>query len=514
MRTEITTITATRLLGLLLAFALPRVAFAKSEPERTLEVRAIERNGENHARIFLSAFEKDGERKYPITTLDSNSFMLSVDGEIFQKPNFSLTTFAASRKWNTRAVVWLYDASGVRTIKNLTRELRMLAAQEFPHLQSDYLSIAGVASGKNFERVLLDPQNQENMTVLQRQLNADSVSLKSSSITRELPVCYAAGKFSEWQKRGLRTTDQKTLILMGGSSQLSDSDKKKASECAELLKSSGVVVYQVVFARPENYNARLWMPAAEKSTTGSTHRVVNLGGASRALQTIRSSIDNEYIISAQVPADVFWRSRKLVLQAKYHSSVFQSEPLKLPNASSAELVQNAGLRPELRSQPVQLAQPIPPQRMIVLTEASTLAFDAWLEWLATSFLIGIVVTVRHMQRINSGIIEIPESEGRGDVSTGPLLVVLNGRDKGREFRIRQQTTVLGKGWNCDLRLQALKVKRKHGQLEIQGDKAILRDLSEGELYVNGRAVRSLRVIGHGSVIRLGDLQLLFQCGET
>jgi hypothetical protein len=42
----------------------------------------------------------------------------------------------------------------------------------------------------------------------------------------------------------------------------------------------------------------------------------------------------------------------------------------------------------------------------------------------------------------------------------------------------------------------------------------LQDLSEGELFVNGRPIRSVRVIGHGSVIRLGDLQLLFQCGES
>ena len=128
-------------------------------------------------------------------------------------------------------------------------------------------------------------------------------------------------------------------------------------------------------------------------------------------------------------------------------------------------------------------------------------------------LIGIIVTVRHMNRINSGIIELPEGAERCESVSGPLLIVLNGRDKGREFRIRQYKTVLGKGWNCDVRLQPLKVRHKHGQIEIQGDKAVLRDLSEGDLYVNGRAVRSLRVIGHGSVIRLGDLQLLFRCGE-
>jgi len=503
-----------RLATAILSLIAPTLAIAKSEPLRSLEVRAIERDGENHVRVFLSAYEKDGERKFPITTLNNNAFLLTVDGEPLQKPNLSLTTFSASRKWNTRAVVWIYDASGVKTIKNLNRELRAIAAQEFPQLQSDYLSITGVASGKNFERVAVDPQNQGNTTLLQRQLTADTVSLKSTAITRDLPVCHAARKFADWQKLGLRLTDQKTLILMGGSAPLSEADKNKVRDCTALLTEAGVVIHQVVFARPENYNGRLWIPSAERSTMGSTYRVVDLGGASRALQTVRSSIDSEYIISAQVPADVFWRSRKLSLLAKYHGSEFQSGSLKLPASSSTSFLQSAPALPQMRPQQRQLTQPQMPQRMVVLTEASALAFDAWLEWLATALLIGIVVTIRHIRRINSGIIEIQETEAKGDVSSGPLLVVLNGRDKGREYRIRQQTTILGKGWICDVRLQPLKVRRKHVQLEILGDKAILKDLSEGDLYVNGRAVRSLRAIGHGSVIRVGDLQLLFQCGET
>jgi hypothetical protein len=475
-------------------------------------VRAIAREGENHIRVYTSAFEKDGEKKFPITTLDSNAFMLSVDGQPVQKPNFSLTTFSASRKWNTRAVVWIYDSSGVKTIKNLTRDLRTLAAQEFPQLQSDYLSIAGVAAGRNFERVLLDPQNQENITALQRQLTADKVSLKNTAITREPPICLAARKFSDWQKRGLLASDQKTLILMGGSAQLSDSEKKISSDCAAQLEKAGVVIHQVVFARPENFDGRLWLPHQGSSRLGSNHRVVDLGGASRALQTIRSSIESEYIITAQVPSDVLWRSQKLILKATYHGSVFQSQPLSLPNSATTAIV-SALPSPTSRPQSTAQQQTNPAQRMFVMTDATALAFDAWLEWLATAVLIGIIVTVRHMNRINSGIIELPEGAERCESVSGPLLIVLNGRDKGREFRIRQYKTVLGKGWNCDVRLQPLKVRHKHGQIEIQGDKAVLRDLSEGDLYVNGRAVRSLRVIGHGSVIRLGDLQLLFRCGE-
>jgi pSer/pThr/pTyr-binding forkhead associated (FHA) protein len=481
-------------------------AQASAEPERELQLKSVERDGENHIKMRFSAFEKDSEKKYPITTLDKNSFQIFLNGNRLQNPNLSLTTFDTTRRWNNRAVVWIYDATGVKSIKGLTRELRTLTAQEFPQFQADYLAIFGVAAGKTIERVLLDPIRQENITALQRQLSADPSGTNPNLISRDPSVCIAAQKFSQWSKQGLKTTDQKHLILMGGSGLLSAAEKLKIDECTQQLIQQNVSVQQIVFSRMENFSKRTWLDHPEVAKAGSNFRVVDLPGASRAIQTLRTSLDHEYVLTAQLPENSASLAYQLTLHAKYHGATFRSESVVISQSPA----QRSTSVP-----PVQIKNVLqPPQRLIPLTRQSALAFDAWLEWLATSFLIGIAVTIRHMNRLNSGITQVPENELGGDVSQGPLLVVLNGRDRGREYRIRQNSTLLGKGWGCDVRLQSLNVKRKHGRLEIQGDKAVLQDLSEGELFVNGRPIRSVRVIGHGSVIRLGDLQLLFQCGES
>lgn len=481
-------------------------AHASAELERELQLKSVERDGENHIKIRFSAFEKDLEKKYPITTLDKNSFQIFLNGNQLQNPNLSLTTFDTTRRWNNRAVVWIYDATSVKSIKGLTRELRTLTAQEFPQFQADYLSVLGVAGGKTIERVLLDPIQQENIIALQKRLGADPSGINPDHVSREPAVCIAAKKFLQWSKQGLKAADQKHLILMGGSDLPTAAEKLKIDDCTQQLIQQKVSVQQIVFSRVDNFSKRRWLDHPDILKAGSNFRVVDLPGASRAIQTLRTSLDHEYVLTAQLPENSPSLAYQMTLRATYHGATFRSESVVISQSSAERATSVPAAQVKSMIQP--------PQRLIPLTGQSALAFDAWLEWLATSFLIGIAVTMRHMSRLNSGITQVPENELGGDVSQGPLLVVLNGRDRGREYRIRQNSTLLGRGWGCDVRLQPLNVKRKHGRLEILGDKAVLQDLSDGDLFVNGRQIRSVRVIGHGSVIRLGDLQLLFQCGES
>ena len=118
-----------------------------------------------------------------------------------------------------------------------------------------------------------------------------------------------------------------------------------------------------------------------------------------------------------------------------------------------------------------------------------------------------------MKRLETGIFSGDEIREQGGSKQGPLLIMLNGTDKGREFLIRQNSVVFGRGLNCDLKLKGQGIKRRHGCLSFQGDKAMLEDFSNGGLAVNGRRIQHLRIIGHGSVIQLGELQILFTCGD-
>lgn len=486
---------------------------ALAGPQRELMIRSMTREGETHLSLRASALENDPAGVFPITTLDKNSFQFLIDGQEFPNQTIALTTFDASRRSNSRAVVWAYDATGVKTMKGLNKDLRALTAQEFTTFNADFMSILGVAKDKTIERVLLDPQHQDNTLAIQRQLLSDPVGVAPEAIFKETPQCVAAQKFEKWIAAGLKPTDQKVLILIGGAQQSEQSASASIDLCIKKLLSMQVNVFQIVFAKPETFTSRQWSRNPQITASGSVVRVVNLQGASRALQTARNILDKEYLLNGQLPLQTISNplSSEISVQivANYHGQRFKSAPqiIKLVRVAQPQNLSQSSFSPIHE-------KPIAPSRMNVIDNKTSLALNAWIEWLINSIIVGLIVTLRHMKRMQSGIYSIENTVEHGDTSDGPLLLVLNGKDRGREFRIRQHKVVFGRSFSCDLRLQGQRVKGKHGCLTFQGDKALLEDFSGGQLAVNGRPLRQLRIIGHGSVIQLGDLQLLFRCGEA
>lgn len=487
---------------------LPNTALA-TEPTRSIEIRSAGWEGENHIRLSATATETDvASSPYPITTLDQNSFQVLFNGRTVEGKSISVIPFSATRRKNSRAMVWVYDASSVKTIKGLTGSLRTLSAQTFSEFNPDYLSIVGVAGGKSIERAAFEPSQALAPLSVQRLLIGQPKNIPSEAISTAHPLCVAERKFHHWQKRGLREGDQGAVILMGGAAPLSAVEKGKVDQCERNLHRMNVRIHQIVFAKPETFLERHWLQQKPNSPHVLNYRVIELAGASRALQAIKMSLDFEYELNFEVPQKFIASENEVLLTGTYHAKQFQSKVFRLPTKpDSARVNTNLTLtnpKPEPKS----------PQRFVVLNQSENLAYEAWLEWLATAILIGFVATGLHIRRLHAGHITIRETSLNDDKNDCPSIVVLTGPNKGREYRIHQASTLIGSGLNCDIRLRGSKMKRRVGCLEIQGDKAILHDFSDGKIAVNGRHISAVRALGHGSVIRIGELQLLFLCGEA
>lgn len=487
---------------------LPNTALA-TEPTRSIEMRSAGWEGENHIRLSATATETDGaSSSYPITTLDQSSFQVLFNGHAVEGKGISVIPFSATRRKNSRAMVWVYDATAVKTIKGLTGSLRALTAQTFPEFNPDYLSIVGVADGKSIERASFEPSQPSPPLSVQRLLVGQPKNIPSEAISTAHPLCVAERKFHHWQRRGLRESDQGAVILMGGAAPLPASEKGKVEQCERNLESMNVRIHQIVFAKPETFLERNWIQQRKKSPLQANYRVIELAGASRSLQAIKMSLDFEYELKFEVPQRLIASENEVLLAGTYHAKELQSKIFRLPPKPAS-----AGVKTNLT-----LTEPKPeppsPQRFVVLNHSENLAYEAWLEWLATAILIGFVATGLHIRRLHAGHITIRETSFTDEKNEGPSLVVLTGPNKGREYRIHQASTLIGSGWDCDIRLRAGKIKRRLGSLEIQGDKAILHDFSDGKIAVNGRHISAIRALGHGSVIRIGELQLLFLCGEA
>jgi diguanylate cyclase (GGDEF)-like protein len=95
------------------------------------------------------------------------------------------------------------------------------------------------------------------------------------------------------------------------------------------------------------------------------------------------------------------------------------------------------------------------------------------------------------------------------------LVVIQGREIGREYRLRRRESTLGRDENVLLRILDERVSRRHASLEVAWDPArkirriFINDLgSTNRTYVNGEAV-TRRELKEGDKIRVGDTVLRF-----
>lgn len=90
----------------------------------------------------------------------------------------------------------------------------------------------------------------------------------------------------------------------------------------------------------------------------------------------------------------------------------------------------------------------------------------------------------------------------------PCLVVLSGSEIGRVFAIGGTKTLIGRGPECELRLQDDSVSRKHAKLVLQGGVMMLKDLdSTNGTYVNGERCK-LRALEDGDRLQIGSVTIL------
>jgi diguanylate cyclase (GGDEF)-like protein len=97
----------------------------------------------------------------------------------------------------------------------------------------------------------------------------------------------------------------------------------------------------------------------------------------------------------------------------------------------------------------------------------------------------------------------------------PGLVVLQGSEIGREYRLRRSASVLGRDEDAVLRVLDERVPRRHALLELiydpaeQVQRVFITDLqSTNRTYVNGEAVER-RELREGDKLRVGDTVLKF-----
>jgi pSer/pThr/pTyr-binding forkhead associated (FHA) protein len=91
------------------------------------------------------------------------------------------------------------------------------------------------------------------------------------------------------------------------------------------------------------------------------------------------------------------------------------------------------------------------------------------------------------------------------------LVVIGGKNQGREIPVTEPEFIIGRGENCHLRPASDRVSRKHCSIRLQEGRVTVVDFkSTNHTFVNGEQVTSERELKNGDRLKVGVLEFEVQ----
>ena len=98
--------------------------------------------------------------------------------------------------------------------------------------------------------------------------------------------------------------------------------------------------------------------------------------------------------------------------------------------------------------------------------------------------------------------------------TPKLIEPAVGVERTREIAIPKEEFLIGRGSDCDLRVNDEDVSRHHCLIRLRGQEATLSDLgSSNGTYVNGKRVLSQVTLASGDEIRLANCRFVVDLGD-
>jgi pSer/pThr/pTyr-binding forkhead associated (FHA) protein len=98
--------------------------------------------------------------------------------------------------------------------------------------------------------------------------------------------------------------------------------------------------------------------------------------------------------------------------------------------------------------------------------------------------------------------------------TPKLIEPAAGAERTREVSIPKEEFLIGRGMDCDLRVNDEDISRHHCLIRVRAQEAILSDLgSSNGTFVNGKRVLSQVALHSGDEIRLGKYRFLVDLGD-
>jgi pSer/pThr/pTyr-binding forkhead associated (FHA) protein len=84
-----------------------------------------------------------------------------------------------------------------------------------------------------------------------------------------------------------------------------------------------------------------------------------------------------------------------------------------------------------------------------------------------------------------------------------------------QFRLNPGENLVGRNSDAPVHIDAASVSRRHARIDVDGDRAHLRDLgSKNGTFARGQRVEGVVDLFDGDAIRVGDVWLIFRSGAA
>lgn len=472
---------------------------------RIADVLDVRHLGGHKIRVIFSAQENDGTLRFPISTIDRS--MVKVDFTNVSSPPAE----AESLMFNGSPGVELRRATFIgfsmhRSLRSRAiDELRADVTDLIKELPSESLTVAAIA--QNSARVIADvtPQKSDNTNRILQQIQTIEPEGDGPAIMDTL--CVASERFRSWDLGAFRPSDQKVLIMLSTPDDSKDLDRSRGEACWRSLLDQGVRVFFVSFGEWAN-STKFELSDVAQDSGGHVHRVSGPVEMNAAVKNIIALLKNEYVIDLTAPSiPLPDQPLELKVRVSYHDNMFESNVYSLGSIS-----------PDLAS----VFESSPggangAQHQSVRRERSSLLWIGLIVLLLTVLGVLKFFNVRAKKLLcstcNCRVLldhsdcpyRKPSCVARlvyiGGPFAGQTIPLLNGENKlASGLWYTGGMKVLGSGIDWF----------HHGSITIEGSKAIYSPKKLARDRINGWLVHEPRLLGIGSVIKLGDQNLRFE----
>lgn len=472
---------------------------------RIADVIDVRHLGGHKIRVIFSAQENDGTLRFPISTIDRS--MVRVDFTNVSSPPAEAESlmFNGSPGVELRRATFIGFSMHRRLKGRAIDELRADVTDLIKELPSESLTVAAIA--QNSARVIADvtPQKSDNTNRILQQIQTIEPEGDGPAIIDTL--CVASERFRSWDLGAFRSSDQKVLIILSTPDDSKELDRFRGEACWRSLLDQGIRVFFVSFGEWAN-STKFELSDVAQDSGGHVHRVSGPVEMNAAVKNIIALLKNEYVVDLTAPSiPLPDQPLELKVRVSYHDNMFESNVYSL-----------GSIIPDLA-----IAFNSMPGGINGSHHDGARLERASLLWIVLVVLIVIVLGVLkffnvrakkllcstckwHVLRDHSDCpYRKPSCVARlvyiGGPFAGQTIPLLNGENKlARGFWYTSGTKVFGS--NIDW--------FHHSSITIEGSKAIYSPKKLARDRINGWLVHEPRLLGIGSVIKLGNQNLRFE----